>query len=320
MDKTSFYTTQQVAELLNKSVPTIYKYIQDGKLIPVEDFWRAHRGKLFDKDAVHAFKQTLEGNSGMTISEAAGYLETTRSAVQTYLDEGLIPFNKKEWRNKEVTFIQKMDLDTFTETHQRRMQQDRIKQRIFYDRKNNYAFYQRFSSDQIREARLIRMKDKWAFLLLPSGEEVSFNEGIYKFELTPDYPLTFGKRTGTPGYAKISALPLGYSLTRQFIDLLYQQGSISNMYMDIQESQITILLKDMSFHDVPAEMAHFLESKLEEGKITIHQNQIKIESSETILSIAISNKIKEKIKEMADQQGTSMQEIASRIIDEYFSK
>jgi excisionase family DNA binding protein len=320
MDKTGYYTTKQVAEVLNKSIPTIYKYIQDEKLIPVEDFWRANRGKLFDKEAVDAFKQTLDGNSGMTISEAAVYLETTRSAVQTYLDEGLIPFDKKEWRNKDVTYIQKMDLDEFKETSQRRMQQDRIKQRIFYDRKKNYAFYQRFSSDKISEARLIRMKDQWAFLILPSGEHVSFNEGIYKFELTPDYPLTFGKRTGTPGYAKISALPLHYSLTRHFIDLLYQQGSIANIYMDIQESHISIMLKELSFHDVSEGMAPFLESKLTEGQLITHQKQIKIESSETNLSLAVSNDIKNKIKEMADQQDTSMQEIASRIIEEYFSK
>jgi hypothetical protein len=143
------------------------------------------------------------------------------------------------------------------------------------------------------------------------------NEGNYKFELTPDYPLTFGKRTGTPGYAKISALPLGYSLTRHFIDLLYQQGSISNMYMDIQESHISIMLKKISFHDVSEGVAPFLESKLEEGQIITHQNQMRIETN---LSIAVSNDIKNKIKEMADQEETSMQEIASRIIEEYFIK
>ncbi|MGG3452051.1 DUF3139 domain-containing protein [Domibacillus aminovorans] len=48
--------------------------------------------------------------------------------------------------------------------------------------------------------------------------------------------------------------------------------------------------------------------------------QIKIESSETNLSIAVSNDIKNKIKEMADQEETSMQEITSRIIEEFFSK
>jgi hypothetical protein len=80
------------------------------------------------------------------------------------------------------------------------------------------------------------------------------------------------------------------------------------------------MLKEISFHDIPEGMAHFLESKLEEGKVIAHQNHIKIGSSETNLSIAISNDIKNKIKEMADQEEKSMQEIASRIIEEYFIK
>jgi glutamine amidotransferase-like uncharacterized protein len=90
--------------------------------------------------------------------------------------------------------------------------------------------------------------------------------------------------------------------------------------MDIQESHISIMLKEISFHDVPERMAHFLQSKLEEGKIITHQIHIKIESSETNHSIAISNKTKQNIKGMADQQDTNMQEITSRIIEEYFIK
>jgi hypothetical protein len=80
------------------------------------------------------------------------------------------------------------------------------------------------------------------------------------------------------------------------------------------------MLKELSFHDVSEGMAQFLENKLVEGQIITHQNQIKIESSETNLSLAVSNDIKNKIKEMADQEETSMQEIASRIIEQFFSK
>mgnify|MGYP001073559756 CR=1 FL=1 len=324
MDILNCYTTKEAAEHLGKSAVTIGHYIRTGKLKPVEDLWGGHRGHLFEKSAVDQLKAELdqEKPNGIMTGEAAAYLKVTRAVLQSYLNEQLLPFEKTVWRNREVVIIKKVDLDLFQETHKERLVEDRLKQRTFYDRKKQLAFYQRFSSPSIQEARLLQNQKKdWLFLIVATGEHISFEEGIYKHELKPDYSLSFGKRTGTPGYAKLT-LPLHLSFTRQFLDLLYQQFDLSNVYMDIQleENNLWIYMKDALFNNVEnAEiLGHFLENKAEEGFVAANVNQIRIESAEKSLSVYLPFDIKKKIKQAAVEQGTTMQEISKRIIMDYF--
>ncbi|OLN21387.1 hypothetical protein BTO30_15175 [Domibacillus antri] len=324
IDISNCYTTKEAAEVLGKSAVTIGHYIRIGKLKPVEDIWGGHRGYLFEKAKVEQLKEEQEKMKplGMMTGEASDYLKVSRAVILSYLQEGLIPYQKELWRNREVTIIEKNDLDLFQEQHKERLIEDRLKQRTFYDRKNNYAFYQRFSSSTINEARLIcKSNGIWGFLLMDSGNEVSYEEGIYKYELSPDYSLSFGKRTGTPGYAKLS-LPLNLSLSRQFFDLLYQQFDLSNVYMEFsyEENNVTIYLKDALFNMVEnAEgITHFLESKMIEGEVAGNAAQIRIESSEKSLSIHLPTNIKKKIKQLAEERGTTMQEISKKIILDYF--
>ena len=324
MDILNCYTTKEVADLLGKSAVTIGHYIRIGKLTPVEDVWGGHRGNLFEKSAVETLKAELENEQldGMMTGEAAAYLKVTRAVLQSYLQEKLIPYEKTMWRNREVVIIKKVDLDLFQEQYQERVVEDRLKKRTFYDRKRKQAFYQRFSSDTIQEARLIQNSEgTWRFLIVQTGDEISYEAGIYKHELKPDYALSFGKRTGTPGYAKLT-LPLKLSFTRQFIDLLYQQFDLSNVYMEIkfEENSMILYTKDVLFNSVEnAEtLAHFLESKVEEGYIAANSNQIRIESSEKSLSIHLPADIKKKIKQLANERGTTMQEVSRTIIIDYF--
>ncbi|WP_050184483.1 helix-turn-helix domain-containing protein [Domibacillus robiginosus] len=324
MEISNFYTTKEAAEHLGKSAVTIGHYIRIGKLTPVEDLWGGHRGHLFEKSAVDQLKAELdkEKPTGIMTGEAAAYLGVTRAVLQSYLQEQLIPFQKITWRSREVAIIQKADLELFQEVHKERLVEDRLKQRLFYDRKKQLAFYQRFSSGTIQEARLIQNEQKeWLFLIMDTNTQISFEEGVYKHELKPDYTLSFGKRTGTPGYAKLT-LPLQLSFTRQFLDLLYEQFDLSNVYMDIRAENNSLILyvKDVLFSGVEnAEtLGHFLESKIEEGFVASNAHQIRIESAEKSLSIYLPAHIKKKIKQAATEQGTTMQEIAKNIIMDYF--
>ncbi|MCI2257142.1 helix-turn-helix domain-containing protein [Domibacillus sp. PGB-M46] len=324
MNISDCYTTKEAAERLGKSAVTIGHYIRTGKLTPVEDLWGGHRGHLFEKSAVDQLKEELdqEQPNGMMTGEAAAYLGVTRATLQSYLQEQLISFEKTTWRSREVVTIKKVDLDLFQETHKERLVEDRLKQRLFYDRKKQMAFYQRFSSSTIQEARLTwNAQKEWMFFIQDTGAQLSFEEGIYKHDLTPDYTLSFGKRTGTPGYAKLS-LPLQLSFTRQFLDLLYEQFDLSNVYMDIRQEENIIILyvKDMLLNAVEnAEiLGHFLESNIEEGFAAANNSQIRLESAEKSLSIYLPADIKKKIKQAATEQGTTMQEISKRIIMDYF--
>ncbi|WP_018393276.1 helix-turn-helix domain-containing protein [Bacillus sp. 37MA] len=318
MNNLEYYTTKEVASRIGKSVPTIHKYVEEGKLTPVEDLWGGYRGLLFEKEPIEQFIQEMPNEKpGLTLNEAADRLQTNRSTVQTYLNEGLVPYVKRESRGREVTFIKETDLKEFTEIHAERLKEDRLKQRHFYNRKNNEAIYHRFSSSSIQEARLFREGlGDWYFIVPKTGQTLSYNEGIYEHKLKPDYPVVFGKRTGTPGYAKLK-LPLRYSLTYQFVDLLYQYAHVANMYMDMEEDRLIVLVKDCVCFDVSEELASFIQSRIDEGQARFQRGVLAIESEEETLSVRLSRETKQWIKQLADQNGSSMQEVASSIIEEY---
>ncbi|MFL0364598.1 helix-turn-helix domain-containing protein [Pseudobacillus sp. 179-B 2D1 NHS] len=315
----NYYTTKEVAERINRSTVTVHKYVQEGKLKPVEDIWGGHHGLLFEKAHIDAFIANMpDEKPGYTLSEAAKTLETNRTTIQSYLNEGLLPYIKHQSRGRTVTFIKENDLKEFSEIYEKRIREDRLKQRQFYNRKRKEAVYQLFSSPSLPEARLFRKGlGEWHFIIPQTGKELSYNEGIYQYQLSPVYPVEFGKRIGTPGYAKIN-LPLRYSLTYQFIDLLYQDAFVVNMYMDILQDRMIILMKDHVFYNASEELAEFISSRLEEGKSYYKQGILAIESEQDTLSIRLSREIKQWIKQLSNEKGTSMQDIAREIIEEKY--
>jgi transposase len=326
LDNQEYYTTKEVANMIEKSVPTIHKYVEQGKLTPVEDLWGGHRGLLFEKEQIERFIQEMPNEKpGLTLNEAADHLQTNRSTVQTYLNEGLIPYTKQESHGREVTFIKQTDLKEFSELGSARLQNDRLKQRHFFNRKKKEAVFQRFSSPTIPEARLFRRGlGEWYFFVPQTDQtlsykELSYEEGIYEHKLKADYPVEFGKRSGTPGYAKMK-MPLRYSLTYQFVDLLYQYAHVANMYMDIEKDRLIVLVKDCVFFDVSEELASFIKSRTEQGQVRFQRGVLAIESEEETLSVRLSRETKQWIKQFADENGTSMQDIASQIIEDRFIK
>ncbi|KKB34029.1 helix-turn-helix domain-containing protein [Bacillus thermotolerans] len=319
MNQKEYYTTKEVASLINRSTVTVHKYVQEGKLTPVEDLWGGYHGLLFEKEQVEKFVESMpDDKPGLTLNEAAKFLQTNRSTVQTYVNEGILPSIQQEARGRTVTFIKEADIQEFAEVHQERVQADRLKQRHFYNRKKQEAIYQRFSSSSVPEARLFREGlGDWYFIVPATGQKLSYNEGVYGYRLSPDYPVEFGKRTSTPGYAKIN-LPLRYSLTYQFMDALYQHAYVSNMYMHVTGDRLVILLKDCVFYEINGELAEFVSARMEEGQTKYKNGVMAIESEQEILTVRLSHETKQWIKQLAAEQGTSMQEVASRLIEEKY--
>ncbi|OAH56837.1 hypothetical protein AWH48_19620 [Domibacillus aminovorans] len=324
-DRNDYYTTKEVAALLNKSVPTIYKYVREGKLTPLPDHkWRMQSTRLFPKDQVEELKEKQEKKLGLTTSEAADYLGITRSTLFRFIKEEKIPSVKGTLRGREVSYINEEDLQRYAKENFDYLEQERIKKRTFYDKKQNIAFYQRFSSSKIEEARLIwDEKGEWQFLLLPSRKVVSYNEGIYKYDLCPFYSLTYGKNLTSPGFAKVT-LPLNHPLTMQFIDLVYQQCDLSNVYIDFNEafphemSEMSLLLKNTIFDNTNETISQYVKMHLVEGSLQINSESMRIESDEVIFTLHMSKMLKDQIKRSAEEQRISMQEIANQILMEHF--
>jgi predicted DNA binding CopG/RHH family protein len=111
--------------------------------------------------------------------------------------------------------------------------------------------------------------------------------------------------------------PTHYSLTYQFVDLLYQRAHVTNMYMDMEEDPLIVLVKDCVFFDVSEELASLIQSRIEEGQVRFQRGVFSIKSEEETLSVRLSRETKQWIKQLADQNGSSMQDVASTMIEKY---
>ena len=323
MKHPNYYSTKEVAELINRSIPTVHVYVQEGKLTPVEDPWSGHHGRLFSKEEVERFIETMpEEPTGLSLNQAAARLHTNRASITAYINEGLLPSTTGKVLGRNATLVEESDLKEFGERYQKRIQEDRLTQRQYYNKKTKEAIYQRFSSSSLSEARLMREGlGEWYFINPATKETFSYNEGIYTHRLTPDYPVEFGKRTGTPGYA-ILKLPTEYSLTYQAMDLIYQHVKAANLYIETIEDRLVLHMKDTIFHGVSDELGYFLKRQLVQGRArySAEHEALSIESEEELLSVYLPREIKKWLKKEAEEKGTSMQEIAGSIIEEVYQR
>jgi len=79
----------------------------------------------------------------------------------------------------------------------------------------------------------------WYFIVPETDDMFSYMEGIYTYRLAPDYSIEMGRR----GICVLN-LPTAYSLTYQVMELLYQQVSVANLYMeDLKDRGVIQLYK-----------------------------------------------------------------------------
>ncbi|MFL0364589.1 MULTISPECIES: helix-turn-helix domain-containing protein [Pseudobacillus] len=314
------YTIEEAATILNKSKSTIYKYIKEGKLTLLT-YWEKRGMRLLSKkDVENLAKEQKDEKLGWTTAETAQFLGLSRSTIQHFIHEGQLPAIKGKMQGKDAYYIKEEDVRIFGKKHERYIRREYIKRRPFYDREHNIALYQRFSSPSINEARLIwDKKKKWQFMILPTREILSFHEGIYRHLLTPDYALTYGEQIGHPGLAT-ATLPLDHPLTFQWIDIIYQQSDLANIYFEfdaVSPTMLTIKLKNTVFENVSLQLSSFLKERIEEGRIEVTGKQVLIESGMDLMTIQLPSKLKEKIRQKAEKEKTNMQKVVLNILDEH---
>ncbi|MCM3790014.1 helix-turn-helix domain-containing protein [Domibacillus indicus] len=319
MQHSEYYSTKEVAEQINRSVSTVHAYVQEGKLKPVEDPWGGHQGLLFSKEEIERLIETMPKTpEGLTLNQAAEYLQTNRNFIAAYIKEGLLPASEGQVKGRTIPLITESDLKEFSELYEKRIWEDRLSQRQYYNKKAKEAVYQRFSSPSIPEARLMRKGlGDWYFIVPGTDDTFSYMEGIYTHRLTPDYSIEMGKRSTKPGYAVLN-LPAVYSLTYQVMDLLYQQVPVANLYMERLKDRWIIHMKDARFNGVSVELADFIKRSAKQGRVRYvpEYEGISIESQEELLSVSLSVDIKDWLRKKGEQTGKSMQDIAAEILEE----
>jgi len=299
-------TIEDVMNMLAiSSKKTIYTYIQQGKLHPInKDDWHIEGRYEFDLEDVIRLKEELK-KPGLTTKEVAQQLDISVNTVTKYIKQELLPAFQAEYRGMNCYFVHEEDLGQFKRTHEVGRKPSK---RHFYHAEKNMALFQLFVNKHHEKeefARIISVEDP-IMAITEKHEELTLEELLHQgFEAA--YTIESKKMIIKEGYATFAFKQTAYAKSQLYklMDLLYQYLSPTNMRVTPQEEkeQFIIEIKPVLLTESAQEIVELLESVLVSGKINKRSRGIYIDSDLEVVRVRVTSDLKEELQQKAKELG-----------------
>ncbi|MDX8367139.1 helix-turn-helix domain-containing protein [Cytobacillus sp. IB215665] len=311
-NKSEHLTTQQVAEYLGRGTATIYKYVKEGKLTPVYDHskWKMRRTKIFKREEVEKLKAELK-KPGISTFEASKRINLKYPTLMSFIYDGTIPAKKLEHRGKEQYFIAEEDLEQFlsSDFYARYLTQREKKQFVS---EQGYLLFQSFINPETNiNARLMEVDGDEGKIISQDGVAMSIQEAIDEgFESS----ITFEDKAYSTkkGYATFRFMkPYDVrSNIYSIIEAFYQSTGPKNVRLTVDHNYINVEVKPLYIEGKHHEFMQLLQQHVVSGKVFEEPSGILIDSDLEPLTIYIPSKMKQFIREKAEQEGKTMEEVS----------
>ncbi|MBY0061243.1 MULTISPECIES: helix-turn-helix domain-containing protein [Priestia] len=299
-------TIEDVMRILSiSSRKTIYTYIQQGKLNPInKDDWHIEGRYEFNLEDVARLKEELK-KPGLTTKEVAEQLDISVTTVNKYIKQELLPAFQEEYRGINCYFVHEEDLKEFERTHKVGRKPSK---RHFYNNEKNIALFQLFVKKQNEKeefARIISVENP-IMAITEKHQELTLEELLHKgFEAS--YTIESKKIITKEGYATFVFKQTAYakSTLYKLVDLFYQYVSPTNMRITPQEEkeQFLIEIKPVLLTESSQELVELLESVLVSGKINKRSRGIYIDSDLEVIRVKVTSDLKEELQQKAKELG-----------------
>lgn len=316
-----YLTTKETAEILNKNINTIYKYVQEGKLQPLSDHrWRMRRENLFSIEDVNQLKEEL-AISGYTTTEAANLLNVVPNTVYSYIQQGLIDATQEKHRGKLINIISEEELNRFQEEKQASSVKSESDTKDYYLKKEGYYLFQPFVQfGSNKKARIMALdKDTKEVRLVDENSKMfSIASGIeqgYK----PAKELSSKRYSHRKGYAAFE-FPFSNDITDNVyhvIDTLLEYAGHQNIIIEKTTEDINVKIRP-TFIENNAIQSYigYLENYLQIGEILHEPNGIIIDSDVVSISTDVTKSTKKWIQSKAEEEKINQKELISNLIAE----
>jgi len=311
LEQTKIITVDDVMKILGlSSKQTIYNYIADGKLTPInKDDWYIERRYEFDLEDVNRLKQELEP-PGLTTSEVAALLEISQTTVNKLIRSGQLKAFKKEFRGKIYNFVTEDDVQEFQLNNEI---EARPSKKHFFDKDRNITLFQPFvkqGENQTELARIITITDEKIEALTEHDEVLTF-EQLLDNGFIPAYEVKELKQNTKEGYAtlKFKAPKFIKSNLYSIIDVIYQQVSPANMRIEKAPNEDEVYLVEIKPSliktDNLTEILDLFQSVLIKGEVKKRKSGIYIDSDIEIIRLRVSKKQKKQLSILMKEKGYS---------------
>ncbi|MFJ9385206.1 helix-turn-helix domain-containing protein [Peribacillus sp. NPDC101481] len=235
-----WYTQKEVADLLGVSKATVYHYGKQKKIIKILDPHRLYKEARYEKAEVDRLvyeKQSLP--TGMSPNEVAKKLGLSVQSVYKYIQDGSIKAEAVPYGDERITYVISGTAFQKAEKSLKQSETQRPKKYEYYDSKNDIVLYQKFHSNRIPEARVIRNEEKaWGFYLSNIQQWLPYEEGIRNYALKPAYSI-HQSTLDYKGFLEIE-MPKKVVVFYPFLDYLYEIWGVENIRL--REQNETVLL------------------------------------------------------------------------------
>lgn len=319
MNSGNYITTKEVAQRLNKSISTIYRYVNEKKLQPVyEDKWQIDSSLLFREGDVDLLMNEQQTKPGYTTGEVATKLSKHPSTIAMYIKTGKLKTEKKEYKGRILNFISEQELD--------RLKKEIIKNENeylnIYDKQHNVYLYQSFRDHNGNRARIMNLGDS-GFAELENGSRVSA-ERLNELGFLPLYQLKPQKYVTKKGnvhfhFEKNSNLVSNHL---NIIETLILCMGEKNVKIRKEESGLAVFVKPglLTINQKAYPSLDVLKSHLISGNITQRHDGILIQTNYTQILSQVQKEIKQELKYRAHTNKMTLDDYIESILIKHLNE
>lgn len=264
-----YYTKQEVAKLLGIAEVTVYHYSKQNKIRKVDDPHHASREARYHKEEVDALveQRKQERVEGYSTSDLSKELGISQQKIYQLIHDHKLEVHEVPYGDERIRYVIPEETAGWIKHEIERTAPTRGIRSEFYDSTLDISLYQRFTSPERVETRVVRNVDReWGFYS-SSHKWIPYGAAIKKFNYKPAYSIHQPSLKAS-GYTDF-ILPKDNELSYVFLDFIYTRRGIENIRLREHEEHLALSVKSGPIHvsdSVPAALTiPTIQSFLEGG-------------------------------------------------------
>ncbi|MED4728363.1 helix-turn-helix domain-containing protein [Aneurinibacillus migulanus] len=309
-------STKKVAQILGVTEQTIYNYVNNKDIVPVNPDWVIDGTYYFQAKDVEQLRIRFE-KPGLSTKEVSERIDVTINTVAKYIKQGKLKAIKQEYRGKERYFVTEEDLSAFVNNY---FTQRSTRQIIFMP-DTKYHLYQLFTHHETKIAgRLLEIESRQeGWLVTENGERIAVgrlkDEGFIPVQ-TIDKVTPSTKK----GYA-VFHIPKPHHVKShlyKILDMLFWEAGAQNLKIAESNDNIKVEVKPLLLNKETTvryeEEIDQLTRYIVSGKIQKRPGGLLINSNVKSVQAYVDESLKKELHEIAEKENMTLEELVEKML------
>lgn len=317
MHRDNYITTKEVARRLNKSISTIYRYVNEKKIRPVyEDKWQIDSSLLFREEDVERLIKEQQNKPGYTTGEVAAKLSKHPSTVAMYIKTGKLKTEKREYKGRIINFISEEELRRI----QAAIEEKGTGYLDIFDKRYNVYLYQSFNDSKGKTARITSIGDP-GVAVLEDGSKMNI-EQLYQLGYLPIHNFKPKSYITKKGYVHFKFSEPIHSIHLNVIESLILNVGPKNVKIRREESGLGVFIKPalISINHNAYLSLELLNNHLISGSMAQRHDGILLQTNYTQVLSQVQKEVKQELKYRAHSNGMTLDDYIEKILIKYLNE